>query len=583
MLAVWCIYVWEQLGKPQKLQLIELGPGRGTLMKDLLTAAESFPDFFNAVEIHFIENSERMRELQRQSLRVVIDEKAKTVHTELEKQQLHDAMVKLNDVVKIKDASLKRRFDEATSKVQSELLKEDVEDKDDVVQLMGGGIVKGVSYRGLADSEGLNHTDLKSRVTASTDATTSGSLKQHFDVAWHWSLNQVPSTSPAIILAHEFFDALPVHQFKYTPRGWREILVDIDVGEGAHHFKYVLAPEHTPASKAFAVPMQEGDTRLFHNVGAEADQKSPLLDAQGASDSNIHTPEIINPFAPVSNGINSNVSMNSPNVVEMPFLVDAYGNKISKNDNNESFVEELMSLTVTPTQPKDEKEVNQGGQIKTHIGDSYEVSPPSLLWMEQIALRLKKTSGAALIIDYGDNDTGYFDDHHDINIFAPSVKERITRDLTLQGIKAHNHADILSEPGLVDLSAHVNFGILGAVARRTDNHITMLLTHPPNSKEYHRALEMLLIRPPAENNNIPHEHIHKLDIYPSITQSEFLQKMGISERFNQILQNCQTEEQARNLFEAVNRMVDPAQMGELFKVMCVVSHNSQKPPGWGDL
>lgn len=36
MVGVWVMCLWEQMGRPQRLNLIELGPGRGTLMADLL-------------------------------------------------------------------------------------------------------------------------------------------------------------------------------------------------------------------------------------------------------------------------------------------------------------------------------------------------------------------------------------------------------------------------------------------------------------------------------------------------------------------------------------------------------------------
>jgi SAM-dependent MidA family methyltransferase len=46
-------------------------------------------------------------------------------------------------------------------------------------------------------------------------------------VSWHRSLEEVPRDAPAIFIAHEFFDALPVHQFQKTERGWCERLVDV--------------------------------------------------------------------------------------------------------------------------------------------------------------------------------------------------------------------------------------------------------------------------------------------------------------------------------------------------------------------
>jgi NADH dehydrogenase [ubiquinone] 1 alpha subcomplex assembly factor 7 len=46
-------------------------------------------------------------------------------------------------------------------------------------------------------------------------------------VQWHTTLESVPQ-GPSIFIAQEFFDALPVHQFKYTEKGWCEVLVDLD-------------------------------------------------------------------------------------------------------------------------------------------------------------------------------------------------------------------------------------------------------------------------------------------------------------------------------------------------------------------
>ena len=66
--GIWAIYQWQQMGKPEKVSLVELGPGKGTLMKDMLRIAKKFPDFFNAVEIHLIERSKLMMEQQKQTL-----------------------------------------------------------------------------------------------------------------------------------------------------------------------------------------------------------------------------------------------------------------------------------------------------------------------------------------------------------------------------------------------------------------------------------------------------------------------------------------------------------------------------------
>ena len=65
---------------------------------------------------------------------------------------------------------------------------------------------------------------------------------QHvLQVRWHRSLEEVPKDAPAIFIAHEFFDALPVHQFQKTERGWCERLVDTAGHPRPHPFRHSLS------------------------------------------------------------------------------------------------------------------------------------------------------------------------------------------------------------------------------------------------------------------------------------------------------------------------------------------------------
>ena len=66
---------------------------------------------------------------------------------------------------------------------------------------------------------------------------------------WHQSLEEVPDDLPTVYIAHEFLDALPVHQFQKTERGWCERLVDVASDDSPLHFRLVLAPRPTPASR----------------------------------------------------------------------------------------------------------------------------------------------------------------------------------------------------------------------------------------------------------------------------------------------------------------------------------------------
>jgi NADH dehydrogenase [ubiquinone] 1 alpha subcomplex assembly factor 7 len=68
LIGLWCVEVWRRLGAPRRLQLLELGPGRGTLMADALRAAGVQPDFLQAVAVHLVETSPALTALQRQRL-----------------------------------------------------------------------------------------------------------------------------------------------------------------------------------------------------------------------------------------------------------------------------------------------------------------------------------------------------------------------------------------------------------------------------------------------------------------------------------------------------------------------------------
>lgn len=68
LIAFWCVAQWERALKPEKTRLIELGPGRGTLLKDVLITLEKFPAFFKTLEFFCLENSSFLREVQKETL-----------------------------------------------------------------------------------------------------------------------------------------------------------------------------------------------------------------------------------------------------------------------------------------------------------------------------------------------------------------------------------------------------------------------------------------------------------------------------------------------------------------------------------
>lgn len=68
LLGIWCVACWQELGRPAALRLAELGPGRGTLMSDLLRSTAVFPEFQASLSVHLVEMSPHLRQQQRAML-----------------------------------------------------------------------------------------------------------------------------------------------------------------------------------------------------------------------------------------------------------------------------------------------------------------------------------------------------------------------------------------------------------------------------------------------------------------------------------------------------------------------------------
>lgn len=68
LVGVWAASSWELMGRPETLRLVEMGPGDGTLMSDILRALRHAPGFLEAADIWLVETSEPLRDLQRDRL-----------------------------------------------------------------------------------------------------------------------------------------------------------------------------------------------------------------------------------------------------------------------------------------------------------------------------------------------------------------------------------------------------------------------------------------------------------------------------------------------------------------------------------
>jgi NADH dehydrogenase [ubiquinone] 1 alpha subcomplex assembly factor 7 len=145
-----------------------------------------------------------------------------------------------------------------------------------------------------------------------------------------------------------------------------------------------------------------------------------------------------------------------------------------------------------------------------------ETRPTALKLLRELANRAAEAPLAALIIDYGHDESGYGD--------------------TLQAVRAHRYADPLETPGEVDLSAHVDFAALK------------------------RSAEAL-----------------GLKAYGPLSQGAFLLKLGLGPRRDQLLESA-TEPQKEAIISGAARLADPRKMGVLFKVLVLTSAGLQAPP-----
>ncbi len=68
LLGLWAVAVWQSMGRPRRVTVAELGPGRGTLMADALRAWRKVTDFQKSVEIVLVETSPVLRDVQQVAL-----------------------------------------------------------------------------------------------------------------------------------------------------------------------------------------------------------------------------------------------------------------------------------------------------------------------------------------------------------------------------------------------------------------------------------------------------------------------------------------------------------------------------------
>ncbi|MDF3073505.1 MAG: methyltransferase [Alphaproteobacteria bacterium] len=156
LIGAWLAERWQALGSPEKVLLVELGPGRGTLMADALRATRSIAGFHAAIDLHLVEINETLKQMQREA------------------------------------------------------------------------------------------------------------IGKYVAPHWHDGFASLPEDAPLLLVANEFFDALPIRQLQRTTQDWRERLVSLQ-GET---LRFALAPGPSPLSALLSLTLQA-------NAGAIAEISLP--------------------------------------------------------------------------------------------------------------------------------------------------------------------------------------------------------------------------------------------------------------------------------------------------------------------
>ena len=66
LIGLWVALTWRRMGSPNRFRLVEMGPGRGTMMLDAIRASRVMPEFHKALFVHLVETSPVLQRRQRQ-------------------------------------------------------------------------------------------------------------------------------------------------------------------------------------------------------------------------------------------------------------------------------------------------------------------------------------------------------------------------------------------------------------------------------------------------------------------------------------------------------------------------------------
>ncbi|OHF00604.1 hypothetical protein CORC01_04143 [Colletotrichum orchidophilum] len=393
LIGIWFVAEWLSQGKPQNgVELIEVGPGRGTLMDDMLRTMQNFKGFAQSIDaIYMVEASPQLREAQK--------------------------------------------------------------------NLLCGPDAP------MTESKVGYHSVCK---------------RTNLPIVWTETIKSIPQSPEKmpLMVAHEFFDALPIHAFQA-----------------------VTVPPPVPKE-----PIPGSSAPRNHPREAEG----PKVEWREM---------LVSPTPPDA----THATMNIP-----------------KSEQGDPIPDFQMTLASGPTRHSRyvPETSSRYRRLRDTVPDAVaEICPDASIYAADFASRIggskqhpkPRPSGAALILDYGTTDTV------PIN--------------SLRGIRRHRRVSPFSEPGLVDLSADVDFIAIAEAAMRASEGV---------------------------------------EVHGPVDQGAFLGQMGIKERAEVLIKQTKAKaatDKAQDIEGAWKRLVDrgPGGMGKVYKAMAILPENSgqRRPVGFG--
>ena len=69
MIGIFLVHAWQRHGMPANTRIVEIGPGRGTMMGDILRVVSRLaPQLYQSASVHLVETSPRLQEVQKETL-----------------------------------------------------------------------------------------------------------------------------------------------------------------------------------------------------------------------------------------------------------------------------------------------------------------------------------------------------------------------------------------------------------------------------------------------------------------------------------------------------------------------------------